>query len=1079
MPSGLERLLDDLNPSQREAVTFGDGPLLVLAGAGSGKTRVIAYRVAWLTGVRSLSPRNVLAVTFTNKAAQEMARRVNDLLLPVGLKSPLIATFHATCVRVLRQHGKHIGLPPEFVIYDEDDRLALVKECMKEGELADRTFMPSTAVHRISYLKNHMVSVADALRDAGGPWEQKAALVYSRYEKRIRAAGAVDFDDLLLLTVRLYEEVPDVLAWYRGLWRHVLVDEYQDTNRAQYGIIRQLTAEHRNICVVGDPDQCVIEGTLIATAQGPKPVEQVGEGDQVFAGTGWGSAGLARVEAVRRAPFDGIVVSIKTEDGRELLATPNHMLFARIDPDPSCYYVYLMYQERLGYRIGITRGARSGDEKAIVCGFQMRTNHEVADKLWILATCRSVADARYLESYFSAQYGLPTMVFHVRGRRMALTQGHVDELYGQIDTRARAERLMADLRLYRDYPHHRAGAITRGEMSSKILHLTMFGDPRPHIWHEHRIQLVSSDSKLWEAISLVARPRPGKRRTWRIETSRKDYDKALDFSRSLCQVGNLDLVRRARLTSNKAFRFMPASHVRPGMLVPMLEGGRVKEARVAAVELRGYQGFVYDLTVEHLRNYVANGLVVHNSVYRWRGADIRNILDFEQDYPGTKVVRLEQNYRSTQRILSLASAVIAHNVQRKEKDLWTENPSGERPRLYRAWDEHEEANFVAQTILGLRVDGVPWEGVAVFYRTNAQSRVLEDALRRARIPYAIVGGVRFYERREIKDVLAYLRLALNPADDVAFRRAIQAPARGIGATTLARLDEVAARDDRTLLLVATDPPPDVRGKPRKALEDFAALIQRLAAQRAVLTPPAFIDLVLDVSGYREALKQERSPEAEARLENLEELIAAAEEYGQTQAEPTVAGFLDSIALLSDVDEWQDGQTRVTLMTLHSAKGLEFPAVFMTGLEEGVFPHARSMSDAEEIEEERRLCYVGVTRAKQRLYLTWALHRRIHGYGVGEPSRFLREMPEAELQSLNSRAEPPPGAFRDDVAHQAAAATTEEDLPIRVGARVRHARWGEGLVVGVEREGVDVIVTVRFASVGRKRLSLQYAHLEEL
>ncbi len=722
MPAGLDRLLDDLNPAQREAVTFGDGPLLVLAGAGSGKTRVIAYRIAWLIGARGLSPRNALAVTFTNKAAEEMARRVDDLLLPVGLTSPLIATFHSACVRMLRQHGKHIGLKPEFVIYDEDDRLALVKACMKEGELAERAFTPSAAVHRISHLKNHMVGVAEALRDARGPWEQKAALVYSRYEKRLRAAEAVDFDDLLLLTVRLLEDVPEVLAWYRGLWRHMLVDEYQDTNRAQYRMIRLLTGEHRNICVVGDPDQ---------------------------------------------------------------------------------------------------------------------------------------------------------------------------------------------------------------------------------------------------------------------------------------------------------------------------------------------------------------------SVYAFRGADIRNILDFERDFPGTKIVRLEQNYRSTRRILVLASAVIAHNVQRKDKDLWTENPAGDQARLYRAWDEHEEANFVAQTVLGLRGDGVPWEGVAVFYRTNAQSRVLEDALRRARIPYVIVGGVRFYERREIKDALAYVRLSLNPADDVAFRRAIQAPSRGIGPATLARLDEVATRDDRTLLAVAADPPLDIRGKPRKALEDFAALLRRLGAQRTVLPPPAFIDLVLDVSGYREALKQERSPEAEGRLENLEELVAAAEDYVHTQPEPTVAGFLDSIALMADVDEWQQGAGRVTLMTLHSAKGLEFPAVFMTGMEEGVFPHARALSDPEEVEEERRLCYVGLTRAKQRLYLTWALHRRIHGYGLGEPSRFLREMPDGELQALNVRAEPPPGMLRDEVAYQAASATTDDDLPLAVGARVRHARWGEGMVVGVEKEGTEVLVTVRFASVGRKRLSLQYAHLEEI
>jgi DNA helicase-2/ATP-dependent DNA helicase PcrA len=429
--------------------------------------------------------------------------------------------------------------------------------------------------------------------------------------------------------------------------------------------------------------------------------------------------------------------------------------------------------------------------------------------------------------------------------------------------------------------------------------------------------------------------------------------------------------------------------------------------------------------------------------------------------------------------LALASSVIVNNLQRKDKALWTENVEGVRPNLYRAWDEHEEANFVAQTTLLLRGEGVPWDGIAIFYRTNAQSRVLEDALRRARAPYVIVGGMRFYERKEIRDTLAYLRLAINPADDVAFTRAIGAPTRGIGGTTLTRLGELAAGGGKPLLAVAAEPPSQITGKPRRALEEFAALIARLAASRGELSPPAYIDLVLNQSGYREALRTERSPETEARLENLEELIAAAEDYTHANDAPTLEGFLDSIALASDIDELKDADSRVTLMTLHSAKGLEFPAVFLTGLEEGVFPHARSMNDQDEIEEERRLCYVGLTRARERLYLSYALHRRVHGYGVGEPSRFLREMPEADLHSLNARREPSPAGY-DAVAHAAAAEMiADESLPFKVGARVRHARWGEGLVVGVEREGTDTIVTVGFASVGRKRLSHQYAHLEEI
>ena len=715
-----DALLSDLNPPQREAVSAGEGPLLVLAGAGSGKTRVIAHRIAWLLGVRGVHGKHVLAVTFTNKAAGEMARRVEALLAPAGIRAPLIATFHSACVRILRQHIRHIGYPPHFTIYDEDDRLALVKECMRELELTDRAWTPASMVHRISAAKNQMVSVEDVEQAARGPREEKIAALFRRYQERLVAAAAVDFDDLLLLTVRLFDEVPEALAWYRGLWTHVLVDEYQDTNRAQYRIIRQLTREHRSVCVVGDPDQ---------------------------------------------------------------------------------------------------------------------------------------------------------------------------------------------------------------------------------------------------------------------------------------------------------------------------------------------------------------------SVYKWRGADIRNILDFETDYPGTRVIRLEQNYRSTKRILALAAAVIANNVSRRAKTLWTENGDGEPAVVYRAWDEHEEANFVAQSVLAARGEGARWEDVAVFYRTNAQSRVLEDALRRGGIPYVIVGSVRFYERREIKDALAYLRLMVNPADDVAFRRAIQAPGRGIGRATLARLEEPAARENRALLAVAAAPPADVTGKPRRALEEFAALIARLAAERAGAPLPAFIDQVLNASGYREDLRQERSSEAEARLENLEELIAAAEDHVRGQEGATIEGFLDGVALVSDIDELPDGARGVTLMTLHSAKGLEFPRVYLTGMEEGVFPHARSMGSVDEVEEERRLCYVGVTRAKERLALSYALHRRIQGYGVGEPSRFLLEMPEEHLALLGagSRA----GAQRELEPEEARFDAGGDDLPLKVGARVRHGRWGEGLVVGVERSGGDTLVTVRFASVGRKQLSLQYAQLEEL
>ncbi|MFQ5830231.1 MAG: ATP-dependent helicase [Candidatus Methylomirabilia bacterium] len=713
-----EVILRDLNPTQREAVTATEGPVLVLAGAGSGKTRVIAHRIAYLLAVNGVHPRNMLAVTFTNKAAEEMRRRVEGLLLPFGIRSPLLATFHSTCVRILRQHIQHLGLSPHFVIYDEDDRLTLVRECLREQEVDDRTLPPGSVVHWISRAKNQMESVEEAQRLARTSREERLALLFERYQARLGQARALDFDDLLVTTVRLFERVPEALGWYRGLWKYVLVDEYQDTNRAQYRIIQLLTAEHRNLFVVGDDDQ---------------------------------------------------------------------------------------------------------------------------------------------------------------------------------------------------------------------------------------------------------------------------------------------------------------------------------------------------------------------SIYRFRGADLRNILNFEHDFPGCRVVRLEQNYRSSGLILDIASTVIANNAGRKGKTLWTENGKGESAAVYRARDEYEEAHFVAQTIRLLREQGVGTHDIAVFYRTNAQSRVLEDALRRSGIPYLIVGGVRFYERKEIKDALAYLRLVVNSRDDVAFRRAIAAPSRGIGKATLIRLEEAAQRAGSSLLEACRALPSEISTKPRRSLEEFARLIATLQDQKGAAAIPAFVDEVLSASGYLDALRQERTAEAEARLENLKELVAAAEEFQHSQDEATLEGFLDVVSLVSDVDELPEDRGAVTLMTLHSAKGLEFPVVFLTGMEEGVFPHLKSMKDVEELEEERRLCYVGLTRAKERLFLSYALHRRLHGYGLGEPSRFLLEVPESELVLLNASRPEPPIPLPES--HEPAAET--DDWPFRVGARLRHARWGEGLLVGIERDGGDVIVTVHFASVGRKRLSLQYAHLEAL
>ena len=745
--------LASLNPAQREAVEHVDGPLLILAGAGSGKTRVITSRIAYLLQQGLAQPGEILAVTFTNKAAEEMRQRVEQL---VGseCREIWLSTFHSLCARLLRREAPAIDLPRDFVIYDSSDQLAVVRQAMKTLDIDDKLVPPRAALSRISQAKNRMES-PDALGGtSAGLRDRQIARIYESYRRALVDAQALDFDDLLLRTLELVERSERVRRTYANRFRFILVDEYQDTNRPQYLLIRHLAGVHRNLCVVGDPDQ---------------------------------------------------------------------------------------------------------------------------------------------------------------------------------------------------------------------------------------------------------------------------------------------------------------------------------------------------------------------SIYRWRGADLRNILDFERDFPNARVVKLEQNYRSTQVILDAATAVIRRNRNRKDKRLWTSQTGGERITYFRAGDEIEEADFITRAIRDrIRTDARGL--VAVLYRTNAQSRALEDALMREGVAYRIIGGVRFYERREIKDTLAYLRLLLSPHDDVSFRRVVNVPARGVGRAVLDALEAVElAPDDSTPLLAAQDEGPArrslwarlqaaLRGRrlsPRQttALAGFRDLIASLTADTAHASVSTAVQLVLERTGYLRQLREERSEEAEARIENLMELVSAAREYESRETEATVSGFVDRLSLLSEADEAEGApEARVWLMSMHAAKGLEFPVVIVAGMEEGLFPHSRSTEDQDEIEEERRLCYVCLTRARQRLILTGAARRRVFGdYQTTEPSRFLDEIPPDLVDRLEPAAprwQKPRFELRNPYARRRPDRASEdagrgfsyeqEDqtaLAVRAGMRVRHRLFGVGTVMDVEEHDDDYKLTVRFASAGTKKLLARYAGLE--
>ncbi|AIX06429.1 MULTISPECIES: DNA helicase PcrA [Bacillus] len=732
------QLLSGLNPVQQEAVKTTDGPLLLMAGAGSGKTRVLTHRIAYLMAEKHVAPWNILAITFTNKAAREMKERVESILGP-GADDIWISTFHSMCVRILRRDIDRIGINRNFSILDTADQLSVIKGILKERNLDPKKFDPRSILGTISSAKNELTEPEEFSKVAGGYYDQVVSDVYADYQKKLLKNQSLDFDDLIMTTIKLFDRVPEVLEFYQRKFQYIHVDEYQDTNRAQYMLVKQLAERFQNLCVVGDSDQ---------------------------------------------------------------------------------------------------------------------------------------------------------------------------------------------------------------------------------------------------------------------------------------------------------------------------------------------------------------------SIYRWRGADITNILSFEKDYPNASVILLEQNYRSTKRILRAANEVIKNNSNRKPKNLWTENDEGIKISYYRGDNEFGEGQFVAGKIHQLHSSGKrKLSDIAILYRTNAQSRVIEETLLKAGLNYNIVGGTKFYDRKEIKDILAYLRLVSNPDDDISFTRIVNVPKRGVGATSLEKIASYAAINGLSFFQAIQQVDfIGVSAKAANALDSFRQMIENLTNMQDYLSITELTEEILDKTEYREMLKAEKSIEAQSRLENIDEFLSVTKNFEQKSEDKTLVAFLTDLALIADIDqldqqeEESGGKDAITLMTLHAAKGLEFPVVFLMGLEEGVFPHSRSLMEEAEMEEERRLAYVGITRAEQELYLTNAKMRTLFGRTNMNPeSRFIAEIPDDLLENLNEKKEtratsarkmqPRRGPVSRPVSY--ASKTGGDTLNWAVGDKAGHKKWGTGTVVSVKGEGEGTELDIAFPSpVGVKRLLAAFAPIEK-
>jgi superfamily I DNA/RNA helicase len=929
----LDTLLAGLNEPQREAVTYGEGPLLILAGAGSGKTRVLTHRIAYLVATDAAKPNEILAITFTNKAAGEMRDRA-ELLVGRRVRAMWVMTFHAACARMLRAHADRLGYTRRFTIYDQADSRRLIKRCLDELGIDPKRFTPGSIHSQISDAKNRLRDADAYGRMVGSFFEQTVADAYRMYERELHRMNAMDFDDLLVNAVNVLQLFQEVRDQYAGTFRHVLVDEYQDTNHAQYRWLQLLAEERRNLMVVGDDAQCLVAGTLVTMADGSRrPIEDVAVGDLVRSGYGAGRFEPASVVRVHRSvAAEGVAITLRS--GRRLLSTPEHTHFA-------------------GYEL-----------QAPAIAVQNAPN-----------------------------------------RRFAPNLGHISA----------PEALM--------WPNPVSGS-----------DLCVFCT----------VETRSRGSS--------AGMRPG-----------------------------------ARLgLGGEALPFTPAALVRPGMVMFDENGGYDVVETVERVALNAP---VYDLDVEPSHNFIAGGIVTHNSIYGFRGADIRNILEFEDSFPDAHVIKLEQNYRSTQTILDAANAVIRNNRAQKPKSLWTELGQGDPIKVRELEDEHAEARYVTGEVQRLLDEGISRAEIAVFYRTNAQSRVLQDTLVRADIPYQVIGGPKFYDRAEIKDAIAYLVTLVNDQDAGAFTRIVNSPKRGIGSTSMSRVLSYTNTTGASIWDAASEPEqvPGLGPAAVKALRRFMATMHVLR-ERAEANPPMaeLLKEILQETGYLEALEAERTIEAQGRIENLDELVNVAAEYDAlTAAEPereaSLADFLQQTVLRSDSDDRSDDQGQVTLMTLHNAKGLEYPIVFMIGCEEGVFPHSRALDEGG-LEEERRLCYVGITRAQRDLYLTYARTRNVFGARTfGAPSRFISEIPteltDRDQQAPRGFGSHPP--LRARATSWVSAGSSGGDGPswdaqpsapapapaFRLGEDVSHPKFGEGVVTGLEPGG---IVVIRFSRDGSER-----------
>ena len=1058
----VSHLLDSLNEKQRKAVSAQAQNIMVLAGAGSGKTRVLAHRIAWHIITGEATPSGILAVTFTNKAATEMRARIEQLL-GMPITGMWVGTFHGLNHRLLRIHWQEAGLPEDFTILDSDDQLRTIRRVLRAMQIDEKDFVPRQVQWFINSQKDQGLR-AKHIDDNNDPHLYQMIRIYKEYENVCNNSGVVDFAELLLRAHELLLEHNDILEHFCERFKFILVDEFQDTNTLQYAWLRLLNGEHGCLFAVGDDDQCFAPSTQVTMGDKThKPICDIKIGDQVLSNCGAGDFRPQSVTDCFKQLRKGTMINIHLDSGRIISSTPEHTHFAGYcaGKTPQSYCSCLLYKQGSGYWLATSQiYADPSDHSQLA--FIDYAKQENADALWLLNSYLQPNLAHANANAMAQHYGLPTV-----------PQGSAQNMYA-------GEQLLESIGGSLDDAHYLAQA------KKAECHIMLCSDGKSTT-PLHTLSVITSrqhEQKILSALGFTADQIKRTCQHWEFIAQHNNFGTLMQQVRAIRQSIDSNILLATKIFKQR-LPFIRAINIRPGMLMANIDGDF---DIVQAIEYKQSAQLVHDINVDNTHNFIANGIVTHNSIYSWRGACVENMQKFKKDFADPLLIKLEQNYRSTQNILGLANHLIAHNNSRQGKELWTQEESGDKIALYNGYNEHDEARYVVAQIANWKGKTGNYKDSAIFYRVSAQSRVIEEQLMQANIPYRVYGGMRFYERAEIKDVLSYVRLANFHDDDVSFERIVNTPTRGIGQRTLEELRETAREEKISLWKAAckilkTD---ILSARACNALENFIRLITTMGESIA-LPIEELIEAVIQSSGLIEHYQKEKGERGFARIENIRELVSAASEFDPQNEilqdmEPLQA-FLAYAALESGDKQAEAYTDNVSLMTLHVAKGLEFANVYLVGLEEGLFPHQRSSSDLAQLEEERRLCYVGITRAKKALTISYAQHRRLNGKEYyPRVSRFINELPKKLINQVRmggSVIEPmfvQTTSNRTSTSNAMPAETSNNGDGYKLGQHVHHSKFGDGVILLIEGKDKNTKLQVNFRHAGIKWLIASHARL---